>query len=198
MALEEFTSGGARDFRQRYLGVYGYYPLPSGEKILVYLSTITERETKFVDAAGVEYTAKVDQGVFFQFVPIEKRLFTMDNTLILAERRPARQYSRGMSDNNTAFLDVGYSDPINVNARSITAYTNPVYVTKLNADAAVQLLSPMFGIRYHLVYLYNRDIGVIIYNKDKPPTIKVRDDMFYQELVDVVRERKIEVEVVRA
>ena len=73
-----------------------------------------------------------------------------------------------------------------------------MYETKLAADAAVQLLSPMFGIRYHLVYLYNRDIGVIIYNKDKPPTIRVRDDMFYQELVDVVRERKIEVEVVRA
>jgi len=199
MALEEFTSGGARDFRQRYLGVWGYYPTPSGEKLLVYMSNINERETRFIDAQGIEYTAKADQGVFFQFIPIEKRLFTHDNMLVLAERRPARQYSRGMSDANTLFKEVRYSDPLSITAKTITSYANPVYDVVIDISKPVQLLSPMFGIIHsHSIYLYDRLIGNVTFNKKAEPVLMVTEPLFYQELVDVVRERKINVEVVKA
>ena len=198
MALEEFTSGGARDFRQRYLGVWGYYPTPSGEKLLVYMSNINERETRFVDAQGIEYTAKVDQGVFFQFIPIEKRLFTYDNMLVLAARIPARQYSRGMSDANTSFREVRYSDYIPVSAKTINAYANPVYDVVIDSGKTVQLLSPMFGIHLCSVFLYDRRIGSVQYDKNLKLHIRVEEPLFYQELVDVVRERKINIEVVKA
>jgi len=198
MALEEFTSGGARDFRQRYLGVWGYYPTPSGEKLLVYMSQINERETKFSDAKGIEYTAKADQGVFFQFIPIEKRLFVYDNMLVLAERRPARQYSRGVSEANTSFREITYADTVLITAKTIVAYANPVYEVVIDASKTVQLLSPMFGIKHGSIYLYDRRIGSVQYDKNLKLQLRVDEPLFYQELVDVVRERKINVEVVKA
>lgn len=198
MALEEFTSGGARDFRQRYLGVWGYYPTPSGEKLLVYMSQINERETKFNDAIGIEYTAKADQGVFFQFIPIEKRLFVYDNMLVLAERRPARQYSRGVSEANTLFREITYSDTVLITAKTIVAYANPVYDVVIDPSKTVQLLSPMFGIKHGRIFLYDRGIGSVRYDANLKLQLRVDEPLFYQELVDVVRERKINVEVVKA
>jgi len=118
--------------------------------------------------------------------------------LVLAERRPARQYSRGMSDANTSFKEVRYYDLLSVTAKVINAYANPVYDVVIDPSKLVQLLSPMFGIHALGIYLYDRRIGIVTYNKKIEPVLKVEEPLFYQELVDVVRERKINVEVVKA
>ena len=65
MALEEFTSGGARDFRQRYLEVFGFFPVEDRE-ILVRVTEVSDARMSFTDERGIQYTAYADKGVFFR------------------------------------------------------------------------------------------------------------------------------------
>src|SRR5690348_12047969 len=104
--LETFQSATSRDFRQRYTGSYGFYTIPlSKKRILVYLSEVGEDTAHFLDENSAKYTAKADQAVEFEFIPVKKKLFSYNDQLYLAQRRPARMWSRGVNPQNTLFLE---------------------------------------------------------------------------------------------
>jgi hypothetical protein len=184
MALEEFTSAGSRDFRQRYLDVYGYFPTSNGD-VLVKVTSVDEHKTVFTDAKGLQYTAYADKGVMFKFIPVIKRLFFFNNDLCLAQRKPARQYQRGICHANTTIVGIvgGYFD---VGFDIINAYGKPVKSVGSNC-----LLNDITAIYDGTVYLYNTNIGTV-FGKH----IVLSQPLFKQEVMDAVRNAELDYEVI--
>lgn len=187
MALEEFTSAGARDFRQRYLDVFGYFPTGENE-VLVKVTEVTETKTNFVDVKGLLYTAYADKGVMFKFIPVVKKLFFYNKKLCLAHRKPARQYQRGITYNNTTMQTI-YGDSIPVEFDTIEAYSNSREQKTEQHDI---LLNDMLAFYAGYVYLYNLNIGVVMPYAKK---ILLTNPLFKQELIDSIRDRGLNYEV---
>jgi len=187
MALEEFTSAGARDFRQRYLDVFGYFP--TGDKeVLVKVTEVSDTKTSFVDVRGLAYTAYADKGVMFKFIPVVKKLFFYNKKLCLAHRKPARQYQRGITYNNTTMQTV-YGEGIHVDFDTIQAYSNNLeQKTELNDI----LLNEMLAFYAGYVYLYNLNIGVVMPQSKR---VLLTNPLFKQELMDSIRDRGLDYEV---
>lgn len=190
MALTEFTSGGARDFRQRYLGVFGFFPKENGQDVLVRMTDINENKSIFEDKEGVTYTAYANRGVFFKFVPIERKLFMHKGKVCLAQRRVARQYSRGINEVNTAFTYLSGYDTCSVSFDTVHSYTQPIPEQKLNPEQYI--LSPMFSIVNTHLYVYDRRIGVYSHVRD---VLTVSNDLFIQEVKDAVARRGLATKV---
>ena len=185
MALEEFTSGGARDFRQRYLKVFGFFPVEDRE-ILVRVTEVSDARMSFTDERGIQYTAYADKGVFFRFIPVTKRLFYYDGRLCLAHRKPARQYQRGITYANTVFQTV-YGTPLDVDFDSVKAYVN--YKSAKLPDGC-KILTDYLGIVDGSVFLYNQMIGAI---NEKNVALDV--PVFRQEVIDALRINNMKQEV---
>ncbi len=185
MALEEFTSGGHRDFRQRYLEVYGFFPVEDRE-ILVNVTNVGENNMSFVDARGISYTAYADKGVVFRFIPVNKRLFYHDGQLCYASRRPARQYQRGITHANTEFRTV-YGHGLEVDFATVKSYVNSR--DKKNAGKCL-ILSDFLGITDNMLFLYNQNIGVVYGNK-----LELNTPLFKQEVMDAVKANGLSYEV---
>lgn len=184
MALEEFTSGGARDFRQRYLDVFGFFPKEGGE-ILVKVTSVDDKKMTFVDNRGITYTAYADQGVLFRFIPVVKRLFFHEGTLCIAHRKPARQYQRGITYNNTTFQTVRGAT-VDIEFNTIADYSG-----KANTAKHGRILSDYLGVFNDTMYLYTNPIGTIIGTK-----VVLNDTTFKQEVADCLRNNKLTMEIV--
>ncbi len=192
MAIEEFTSNGARDFRQRYQGTYGYFTTDSGKRILVFMASVDEYKTTFVDAAGVEYTAIADKGICFEFIPLEKRLFIFEDGLCLASRRPARQWQRGICAANSRMDELSYMIGHDITFKSVKAYDTRVFANSMeNLGRQPILINKMMGVSKNLgLYLYNTKIGEVVSSGNK---ILIRNKAFLQEVIDSTKHLNIEV-----
>ncbi len=180
--LEEFTGLGARDFRQRYNHSYGYFTNPStNKKILVYMSVINDRSAEFKDQRDNVYTANADAGVSFEFIPVKKRLFVCDNTIYLQERQPARMWARGINSQNTRITSVKTLAKVDLNFKRVVAAMEQERYVEVSEG---MLLSNIFCILENRVYVYNQCIGK--WDAEKQ-IIDLNDQMFYQELVDLVK-----------
>ena len=188
MALEEFTSAGSRDFRQRYLDVFGYFPTERGD-VLVRVNHVDDAKTTFVDAKGLSYTAYADKGVVFRFIPITKRLFFYKKNLCLAHRKPARQYQRGITYNNTT-MQTMFGDALTVDFDTIEAYSNN---RDPDTDKGDLLINNMLAIYSNSVYLYNLNIGAVLQSSKR---IVLHTKLFRQELTDSLRDNGLNYEVV--
>jgi hypothetical protein len=99
---DSFTRDNARDFQARYLGSYGHYIRDDGKSIPVFLSNMDDNTLYFTDLYGVEFNTVVNSGAVFEFMQMTRRLYAgLDGNIYLIERRPARQWTRGVSQNNT-------------------------------------------------------------------------------------------------
>lgn len=181
MALEEFTSNGWRDFSQRYLGVFGYF-----KDMLVQVSDVTEDTTSFINVNNIKYYANADTGVVFKFIPVTKKLFFFDGKLLLAQRVPARQYKRGIYQQNTSVRGVPYGEQYEVSFEMLEAYNN----NKI-ANSNVHILNDMFALYGSSIYLYNQRIGGVI-----DDTIYLDTPLFRQEVVDALRANNLPMGVV--
>ena len=186
MALEEFTSGGSRDFRQRYLNVFGYFPTGDSE-VLVKVTEVDTTKTVFVDERGLSYTAYADKGVMFKFIPVTKRLFFHDGELCLVTRKPARQYQRGITYENTNMQTV-FGGNIDIDFDSIHSYSKS---REYKGNSHNMLLNNMLAIYADGLFLYNHNIGVITGNK-----ARVHNPLFKQEVSDALRDKGLNYEVV--
>lgn len=179
--LEEFTGFGSRDFRSRYTNSYGYYTVPgSGKKVLVFMEVVDDREASFKDQKGNKYSANADTGVVFDFIPVRKKLFISEDELYLIERKPARQWARGINSANTRLSLVNRGAAIGLSFKRIVASLEPAQYQHVGA---IRLLSDQFAICNGVVFIYDKAIGK--WNQDTK-TIALESRLFIQELQDLV------------
>jgi len=131
----------------------------------------------FINANNIKYYANADTGVVFKFIPVTKKLFYFDDKLLLAQRVPARQYKRGIHQQNTNIRGVLYSEQYEVSFDMLDAYNNNKII---NDD--VHILNNMFALTATGLFLYNQRIGNVL-----DDTIHLSTPLFRQEVVDALR-----------
>lgn len=182
MALAEFTSNGWRDFNQRYVETYGWYTSKDKE-ILVRVESATESVATFVDADGIQYSANADKGVKFKFVPLNRTLFQYKTGVVLVERKPARQYKRGICLQNTRIRSIVAATNSQLDFELINAYINPKYPVVSERYTLINKSFCLVDGRY--IYLYNMIIG---HYSPFTNTYSLIYPMFRQEFCDAVRD----------
>lgn len=213
--FEKFTSSGASDFRQRYIGTFGFFR-DGDMKVLCRLTNIqAEGGTPFVefkDHKGQEYMLRADSKVEsrgFEFLP-PKNVWcnTSLGIPLLVERVPARQYSRGICDRNTSIRDLSstmypvdfetllklYDDPITV-TQAMEAFLK-VRKDKVGAGIAI---SPQFAVSevYNRINCFNTKIGKCEYDEDKHSFAVILEDpdMWLTEVTDAFHRAGLEATV---
>jgi hypothetical protein len=206
MLREQFVSDaqGQRDFIQRYIGTYGWYPTESGKKILVYLEQVVDNQLRFKDVDGTPYRANADTEVFFEFVPLKKGLYNRvkDDDVICVQRRPQRQWQRGVTDNNTNIISLRERAKSSMNVGGAVGVSFE-FLQEILKDREVQAQASFFaGERKNValnrnfaiiggkVFVFTLQIGTY---KDREITLK--DAMFAQEIADLIRDKKFPVTV---
>jgi hypothetical protein len=188
--LEEFKSGTVRDFSQRYVGTYGYFTTEKDKRrILVHLSSIDHGDLSFTDDRGNSYTAKPDVGNIFEFLPLTRKLILYKGTIVHISRKPARQWQRGVSENNTSLEYIGSGRKLSLSFALLkAAYLNEYEYTRraeedfLSKEVGCLLLSDTFALVGDTVFLYNVKIGTL-----SGTVIELTTALFYQELTDLLK-----------
>jgi len=169
--IDSPTSSNVNDFKQRYQNVIGWYiDNESGKKILVRVHAVGPERVTFVDQAQHTYYAVVDGGVKFEFLPVEKAWRNTADQSYYVHRIPARQYRRGISEENTicsslGFMETAYGDDLNWTKRIFSAYSYPQEykkeVDRFLADKRPNgvAISPHFAIGKRQVFFNNLVIG---------------------------------------
>lgn len=190
--FEAFVSETAKDFRQRYQNTYGFFTTKeTNKRILVVISNVEENKVDFYDVDRNQYSAQVNMGVQFEFVAPVKRLFTDGKIIMLIQRKPARQWQRGLSSSNTSITNIDTGANITLNfSRVQEAYGkshvfNPKDHAKyLSENSSICLLSDMFAFVGDTLYLYNVAVGKV--NKETK-VITMDQKVFHQEVCDLLR-----------
>lgn len=187
-----------RDFRQRYNGTYGFYVKDDKTKIPVRINEANERAVSFTDKLGMAYTANLDAGVNFEFVPVTKRLFKHDSKLYYCQRVPAHQFRRGICDENTqvVYLQKGKwkvtnfdFDIFGSSQQDVGDLKKEVEAFKATAKVTTLVLSKFFGISDGRVFFFDQAIGIYRRKENK---ILLDDAMFLQELKDTLARANIQ------
>lgn len=189
----EFLSDGWRDFHQRYRNTFGWFERKDGHPVLVKLTHIGEVSLEFTDESGFKYSAFADKGNFFTFLPVTKGCYLYDNKVVTVERIPARQWRRGICEDNTAISDIlGNYYPIDFQViKAIFTGQNVSVEQYKEAKKLPVLLNNQFHIEEMGMYLYNRRIGD--FGGD---TIILNEPLFKQELEDLMKQHQLPIRVV--
>lgn len=192
---EEFTSAGQADFQQRYVGTYGWYPT-NNKKHLVLLEEISGGELSFRDSEGTPYRAYADKGVMFDFIPLNKGVYNLQNTddVIYVNRVPARQWQRGISAANTALFSFAEQQNRTVVFKLLEDIFRdpPIDPRSLmeNAKRRYIALSNQFCIADDMLYVYHLQIGKRIENE-----FVLNSNLFEQEVKDLVKRLGLQINV---
>lgn len=210
--FEKFTSAGGQDFRQRYLGTFGFYR--DGEmKQLCQLTRINTESSppyvEFKDERDQLFMLRADSKVEargFEFLP-PKNVWcnTKDGIPLLVERVPARQYLRGICDRNTAIRDLaGEQQPVDFTTLT-KLYATPITIAeavaafkKVRRDKAASgiAISNQFVVSeaYSRIKCFNTTIGKCRYD-EKADTFSVTledPDMWLTEVTDAFQRAGLE------
>lgn len=199
---EEFTRNGATDFQRRYLGTYGFFVAGEGKKVLVQVDGVSEEQVQFRDKNKNPYTANADQGNVFEFMPVERGLYDCGDDMIAMERKPARQWKRGVCAENTSLWMFSRGDWGTVTfdrlAATFTARAKKDMETNLqdwlNGKRRGVAFTQQFGAWDGNLYLYYNKIGTITPDKK----LCVVNPLFGQELKDVMRDTELNFKVEHA
>lgn len=191
----EFTSRDFRDFAQRYQETYGWLERDGKPSILVKLKSVREDKTIFIDKNSFEYAALSDRGNFFSFLPVSKGSYLYLNTIVVVQRIPARQWKRGICENNTSVRDLdGVYYDINFSLlETIFGNTenNTIKKFKETLVGDLVLFNHQFSIYKNGVYVYNLYIGEYFQG-----TIKLINEIFAQELTDIITKERLPISIV--
>lgn len=184
--LDSLTKDNWRDFSQRYRGTYGWYTPEIGKPRAVYITNVSEEMVQFQGLDGNEYHALADKGVKFRFLPFRKKIFVgQDGAAYVAVRRPARQWRRGICNDNTLVYmlrpDGARAVPIATAVKQLMSEEG----SKLNKGVK---LSDNFAIVGTIVYLHEHMIGGIVGNHI---TVLNEYRLFKQELRDALRDNSL-------
>jgi hypothetical protein len=184
--LDTFTMHGAADFRTRYRYSYGWFTVPADKrKVLVYITKVDEVVT-FVDEHQATYYAHADEGIEFEFIPVEKKLFMYNGALHLIQRQPARQWARGINSQNTRVtnLSVRRSEELSFGIVKAAFVRTPWDVLQqVNTGNTSVVLSDQFGAVGDTLFLYGDEIGSVL---PASKQVTLHEPLFHQELVDLV------------
>lgn len=197
--IDSLTSANHRDFGARYKGTWGYYLADSGNKLLVKVHEVSQKEVKFADIDGSIYTGFADMGLKFEFIPVNKGFFNGDKCVYWFERIPARQWQRGISANNThvSFFDGNFAKA-NIE-KAVDVVFNPQKSTLgvyeswrfyCDGKRSAVALSKHFALGDGMVFFYKQNIGTITDH-----TITLTQDVVAQELRDVIARNGLNIEV---
>ena len=183
MALAEYTSTWARDFRQRYEGTYGWSTNDEGQETIVAINGVNSERCYFVDENETTYYARPDQGIKFKFIPVDRKVFMHNNNVCTATRIPARQWQRGICASNTAFVRILNRRTFDVNFQTLLSYLAPT--ERITSLYSVGCIDNKFAIPGNkTLYIYDKPIGKI----SSEDTVVLDDYMFLQELLDAFRD----------
>jgi len=184
---EEFKSEFAKDFAQRYQGVFGWFEKPDKTQLLVQLTRVGEDELTFVDIKGHKFSAYADQGNCFSFLPVERGVYNTPDGVLAIRRHPARQYKRGICPDNTMFQNLSSGAAVSVSFKTVdSVYSTDQAVAveqfkkKLIGDVA---FNKIFALANNQLYVYNLVIGSY---DPKEKEFVLHAKIFKQEIEDLV------------
>lgn len=192
----EFTSEGYRDFSQRYSGTFGWLERKDKNPVLVQLQNVNSDELTFIDANRIEYFARSDRDNWFSFIPVKKGSYLYKDGIVVVQRRPARQWKRGICEDNTTITTLGDKQPLSVTFDILSNIFSPQYnytVEKFRSfkGGDLVLFNNQFSIYNNVMYLYDIPIG-----QYKEGKLVLESDVFQQEVKDVFMLNRVDVEVV--
>lgn len=184
--LDTPTSDWIDDFSQRYSNTWCWY-VDGNKKTLVRITRVNVQRVEFVDKDGWEFKANVDGGAVFEFSQVPSGWYIdQEEKPWLFQRRPARQWKRGICEQNTYTYTI-------VNDRLILVDLTPQSLLSLENAGKTNssVLSKFFCVTDSRVYCLNSMIGVREGNK-----ISMLKPQFKQELSDAIRRSKNNYQIV--
>ena len=190
---DSLTSRNAGDFNQRYNRSIGWLldEKTKERKVLVVIRAVDHAKVTFTDLHGINYYANADQNIEFEFIPIDRGYFMgTDDALYYLQRVPARQWTRGISFQNT-----GVSRYASGRWRAEDAtlqILHPILTNKNNygfvEGRKVNALSKHFAIADNSVLFLQQNIGT--YNLDGGKhSVVLNGKLVFQEFLDVIRRK---------
>jgi hypothetical protein len=191
--IDSLTPLNAADFKQRYLRSYGFLVGDDNTRKLVYISEVASRMVKFSCLEGKDFFVNAGSGVNFEFLPITRGWFNTRNGPVLLQRVPAKQYTRGISGNNTRVYQLNKSGDVVQCDISLDVLLD-VFVNKppMKPEDGV-LINKFFLLAKGNVYFYNEVVGTYKNNKIALTEASVR-----QELSDFIRRQELPYVLVNA
>lgn len=195
---DSLTRENAPDFARRYIGTYGYL-VQGDKKTLVYMQKADHMETTFTDVGGYSYTVYANSGVEFEFIPVDRGFYNTVSGTYFLHRVPARQWSRGISESNTAvyLLSAQGLSPIPCNIMNLFK----VFQEGIDIQQAVNewqnnkrvsfALSKHFAVSNKYVLFYNANIGTV----GKSKAMVVDEPRVAQEFSDCIRRTGVNLDI---
>lgn len=198
----KFNAANAADFKQRHESTIGWLHR-AGKTHLVYVTFVGGDRVSFQDKDGTEYfaTSKADD-TEFEFLPVTRGWKNGTNRAWYMQRRPAKQYQRGVSPNNTEIFSMNAAGTLtksHVDILVVHDYTNKDAVDPFDVYKASAAAKKPYGVAIDrhfavvpkgVVYFYDHLIGRNDGNKITLDYQNVR-----QELSDVLRRKNIPLEI---
>jgi len=198
--LDSLTRNNAEDFRARYEGTYGFLKkTPESPAKLVHIQGVNRRTVSFVTCEGQEGYVNADSGINFEFLPITRGWYELEDRAVFLTRVPARQWQRGISNKNTSAKTFDQSgsltqEPLGLEMLEKIFVTKPQSNLKGFIGKKIQhyVLSKFVVLRDNKVYfLGNHQAGTYTIMNGKVK-IKLNDDLILQEMSDTVRRQGLE------
>lgn len=191
--LDTLTRENLRDFDARYSNTFGWLHQEGGVKRLCQLLHVEDEVIYFKFGGRPNFHARVDSGVTFEFIPVDRGWFnTVDHGPLLLQRVPARQWKRGISVNNTQVQNQ-YMEHVAVNYKLLSSvFEGPtVDVGSKIGNEAVALSKHFCLTEGGSLYFYSFCIGQCIKNK-----IALYNSLVKQELQDLITRKTYPLEIV--
>lgn len=188
---DSYTSENHRDFNARYAHTYGWL-IQGDKRSLVFMEEGDEERFTFTTGGLQRYTAYIDGGAVFEFIPIKMGWFNAsDGRIIFLERHPARQWKRGICGDNT--WAYSYASWGGIGAERVTyellksIFVDAPVITNLDIIAKTiskqpVALSQHFALANGNVFFYKTSVGA--FNNGQ---IKLTNTIMQQELSDCIR-----------
>lgn len=193
---ELFSSDTWADFRQRYSNTYGWYEKENGEQVLVRVAQVNNALITFLDKNEITYTAKVDKGNSFYFIPVQKGLGYFGKDIICSSRVPARQWKRGICIENTRMRNLSQDELVDITHELLENFLNKELISKrleeFKQSFTGHVILNSFLSFTNNVMIYDNVIGKLI-RKDRK--IILKSDTFLQEVVDALTHNGLDISV---
>lgn len=184
--ITSLTSRNHQDFRQRYLRTFGYLLTESGNKKFVEVTNSGSGAVYFKAGDELEFHAVVNSGVKFEFIPVTRGWFNAsDGNVYFLERVPARQWRRGICQDNTRIHNIKGFKEVVVEYTVLNSIFDPNVVNKVDHNKRPVALSQAFAINpIGTLYFFDQLIGSMKDNK-----IVLTNNIVKQELQDLVNRK---------
>lgn len=190
--FDTLTSRNSQDFSQRYRNTFGFL-IKDGTKKLVHIDKITDDRVFFSTKEDSDWWAVADQGVQFEFLPVNRGFYNTINGLYFVARIPARMWQRGISHNNTSIVSFKTRNWIQEHPdfNNLTdIFENEVSSQKDFSKPVA--LSRAFAVSRNTLYMFSEAIGTA---SKTAITLKSAAAMVEQEVNDALRRSGFQVDV---